>query len=61
MGMNYDTDNTILIAALAARKGSGGNISPEQIQQAVDNYLSEHPVSAGKLTVNEHIVKIIGE
>lgn len=38
----------------------GGSISPEQIQQAVDNYLSENPVTAGNFEVDNHVLKIVG-
>lgn len=43
-------DNTLL-AALIARAG-GGNVTPEQIQAAVNAYLEENPVSADIPIVN---------
>lgn len=57
--MNYDTDHVLLMAALAGRS-KGGAVTPEEIQQAVDNYLKENPVSPGKLSVNDHIISIQG-
>ena len=45
MGVNYHTDQTLLMAALAGRSKNGGGVTPEQIQQAVDDYLQENPVS----------------
>ena len=40
--------------------GSGGTITPEQIQAAVDQYLEENPVSAGELSVSNHIISLVG-
>ena len=45
MGMNYHTDQAMLLAALIGRSKNGGGVTPEQIQQAVDDYLQENPVS----------------
>lgn len=56
--MNYNTDYVLMLAALAGRKG--GAVTPEEIQQAVDNYLKENPVSPGKLSVNDHIISTQG-
>lgn len=39
---------------------SGGTITPEQIQAAVDQYLTENPVSAGELSVSNHIISLVG-
>ena len=39
--------------------GIGGNITPEQIQTAVDAYLEENPVTAGELSVDNHIIKMV--
>lgn len=41
-------------------KNGIGTVTPEQIQAAVDQYLTENPVSAGELSVGNHIVSIIG-
>lgn len=38
----------------------GGSITPEQIQAAVDQYLEENPVSAGELSVSNHIISLVG-
>ena len=35
-----------------------GGATPEQIQQAVDNYLSENPVTAGELELSGSTIKI---
>ena len=42
--MNYDTDHILLMAALAGRS-KGGGVTPEEIQQAVDDYLAQNPPS----------------
>lgn len=44
---------------LCKNRGSGGDVTPEQIQQAVDNYLNENPVTSGKLSVEDHILKLV--
>ena len=36
----------------------GGGATPEQIQQAVDNYLSENPVTAGVLSLDGNTIKM---
>ena len=42
--MNYKGNaDALLIAALVAR--SGGGVTPEEIQQAVENYLEQNPVT----------------
>lgn len=43
-------DNTLLAALIA--KAGGGNVTPEQIQAAVNAYLEENPVSADIPIVN---------
>lgn len=60
--MRYHTDiDPVLVAALAAKSGQGGGtITPEQIQAAVDQYLEENPVSAGELSVSNHIISLVG-
>ena len=56
--MNYLNEiDPILIAALAAK---GGGVSQEQIQQAVDNYLTENPVQAGELQLNGTTINLEG-
>ena len=39
---------------------SGVQVDPEQIQTAVDNYLSENPVEVGGLAVVDHVVMVEG-
>lgn len=39
--------------------GTGGGVTPEQIQAAVDSYLKENPVTAGELSVDNHIIKMV--
>lgn len=59
--MRYHTDvDPVLVAALAAKSGQGGTVTPEQIQAAVDQYLEENPVSAGELSVSNHIISLVG-
>lgn len=38
--------------------GGMGGATPEQIQQAVDNYLNENPVTAGELELSGSTIKI---
>lgn len=45
---------------LCANGGIGGTVTPEQIQAAVDQYLEENPVSAGELSVSNHIISLVG-
>ena len=42
------------------KNGTGGGVTPEQIQAAVDQYLEENPVSAGELSVSNHIISLVG-
>lgn len=44
----------------ALKNSGGGSITPEQIQAAVDQYLEENPVSAGELSVSNHIISLVG-
>ena len=55
--MTDNKDIMPLVAALAAKMKSGG-ATPEQIQQAVDNYLSENPVQSGKLKLDGTTIKM---
>ena len=57
MVMTDNKDIMPLVAAFVAKKKSGG-ATPEQIQQAVDNYLSENPVAAGALSLDGNTVKM---
>ena len=59
MVMTDNKDITPLVAAFVAKMKSGG-ATPEQIQQAVDNYLTENPVTAGELSVSNHIISLVG-
>lgn len=52
-------DLSPLIAALIA-KAATGNVTPEQIQTAVDNYLNENPVQAGELQLNGTTINLEG-
>lgn len=55
--MTDNKDITPLVAALVAKMKSGG-ATPEQIQQAVDNYLSENPVTAGELQLDGTTIRL---
>ena len=44
--------------AILKRQIQSGGATPEQIQQAVDNYLSENPVTAGELELSGSTIKI---
>lgn len=60
MDVNYPNEiDPILIAALVAK--GGGNVTPEQIQAAVDAYLEANPVQAGKLQVDNHVINLTQE
>lgn len=48
--MRYDVNDPVFAAALLAKAGKA-NISQEQIQQAVNEYLTENPVQAQHLVV----------
>ena len=55
--MTDNKDITPLVAAFVAKMKSGG-ATPEQIQQAVGNYLTENPVTAGVLSLDGNTVKM---
>ena len=55
--MRYDNGLIPLVAAFIAKASEGG-ASPEQIQQAVNDYLSENPVTAGELQLDGTTVKM---
>lgn len=57
MGVRYDNGLIPLVAAFIA-KASAGGASPEQIQQAVDDYLSKNPVTAGGLELSGSTIKM---
>lgn len=57
MVMTDNKDITPLVAAFVAKMKSGG-ATPEQIQQAVDDYLSKNPVTAGELELSGSTIKI---
>lgn len=44
--------------AILKRQIQSGGVTPEQIQQAVDNYLSENPVTAGVLELSGSTIKM---
>lgn len=50
----------MLLPLVARALKNGGTITPEQIQAAVDQYLEENPVSAGELSVSNHIISLVG-
>lgn len=59
--MREHRDVEMLLPLVArALKNGGGTITPEQIQAAVDQYLEENPVSAGELSVSNHIISLVG-
>lgn len=57
MVMTDNKDITPLVAAFVAKMKSGG-ATPEQIQQAVDNYLTENPVQPGQLKLDGTTIKM---
>lgn len=60
MREHRDVEMLLPLVARALKNGGGGTITPEQIQQAVDSYLEENPVSAGELSVSNHIISLVG-
>lgn len=57
MVMTDNKDITPLVAAFVAKMKSGG-ATPEQIQQAVDNYLTENPVQSGELQLDGTTIRL---
>ena len=53
MGMTGEEAYTIL-----KKQIQSGEATPEQIQQAVDNYLNENPVTAGELELSGSTIKM---
>lgn len=43
---------------LCENGGIGGGVTPEQIQQAVNNYLNENPPEIGYIDVENHVVTL---
>lgn len=60
MDLTENRFGMILPLIVRALKNSGGGVTPEQIQAAVDQYLEENPVSAGELSVSNHIISLVG-
>lgn len=46
------------VYAILKKQIQSGGATPEQIQQAVDNYLSENPVTAGELELSGSTIKM---
>lgn len=49
------------VYAILKKKIELGGATPEQIQQAVENYLDENPVETGELSVKDHVITIGGQ
>ena len=58
--MRDHRDVEMLLPLVARALKNGGGVTPEQIQAAVDQYLEENPVSAGELSVSNHIISLVG-
>ena len=46
------------VYAMLKKQIQSGGATPEQIQQAVDNYLTENPVQAGVLSLDGNTIKM---
>lgn len=46
------------VYAILLRKLKEGGATPEQIQSAVENYLSQNPINPQTLTVEDHIISL---
>lgn len=46
------------VYAILKKQIQSGGATPEQIQQAVDDYLSKNPVTAGELELSGSTIKI---
>lgn len=44
--------------AILKRQIQSGGATPEQIQQAVDNYMTENPVTSGELSLDGTTIKL---
>lgn len=60
MDMSGNRNIEMLLPLVARALKNGGTVTPEQIQAAVDQYLEENPVSAGELSVSNHIISLVG-
>ena len=60
MDMSGNRNIEMLLPLVARALKNGGTVTPEQIQAAVDAYLEENPVSAGELSVSNHIISLVG-
>ena len=60
MREHRDVEMILPLIIRALKNSGGGSITPEQIQAAVDQYLEENPVSAGELSVSNHIISLVG-
>lgn len=58
--MSENRNIEMLLPLVARALKNGGTVTPEQIQAAVDQYLEENPVSAGELSVSNHIISLVG-
>lgn len=58
--MSENRNIEMLLPLVARALKNGGSVTPEQIQAAVDQYLEENPVSAGELSVSNHIISLVG-
>lgn len=58
--MSENRNIEMLLPLVARALKNGGTVTPEQIQAAVDQYLTENPVSAGELSVSNHIISLVG-
>ena len=58
--MSGNRNIEMLLPLVARALKNGGTVTPEQIQAAVDAYLEENPVSAGELSVSNHIISLVG-
>ena len=57
--MSSNMENVLPVYGFAVKpEGGGGGVTPEQIQQAVDNYLNENPVTAGELELSGSTIKM---
>lgn len=60
MDLSENRNIEMLLPLVARALKNGGTVTPEQIQAAVDQYLTENPVSAGELSVSNHIISLVG-
>ena len=60
MDLSGNRNIEMLLPLVARALKNGGTVTPEQIQAAVDQYLEENPVSAGELSVSNHVISLVG-